>query len=132
VNVWEVFPALASSDTTPTSQGIIQNQNFAINSQGARARRGEVIQLYATGCGKTNPGTTDGRAPSALSPTIANTAAFVGNVPATVQFSGAHPQFPGVCQINVVVPDQAFITGQTPLFVTVGGIASNSVSVWIQ
>jgi uncharacterized protein (TIGR03437 family) len=132
VNVWEVFPALASSDTTPTSQGIIQNQDFAINSQTARARRGEIIQIYATGCGKTNPGTQDGRAPTALSPTIARTTAFVGNIEATVQFSGAHPQFPGVCQINVVLPNQPFITGQTPLFVTVNGIASNSVSVWVQ
>jgi uncharacterized protein (TIGR03437 family) len=132
VNIWEVFPALASSDTTPTSQGIIQNQNFSINNQSSRAARGEVIQLYATGCGVTNPSVTDGLAPAALSPTVAKTEAFVGNLPAVVQFAGAHPQFPGICQINVTVPNQAFVTGQVPLFITVGGIASNSVSVWIQ
>ncbi len=132
VNIWEAFPAMASSDTTATSQGIVQNQNFSINNQSSRAGRGEIIQIYATGCGRTGPATTDGLAPTALSPTIAKTEAFVANLPAVVQFSGAHPQFPGICQVNVLVPDQAFVTGQTPVFITVGGIASNSVSVWIQ
>jgi len=132
VNIWEIFPALASSDTTPTSQGIVQNQNFAINSQSARANRGDIIQIYATGCGRTNPIAVDGLAPIALSPAVARTEAFVANLPAVVQFAGAHPQFPGVCQINVTIPNQPFVTGQIPLFITVGGIASNSVSVWVQ
>lgn len=132
VNIWEAFPALASSDTTPTSQGIVQNQNFSINNQNTRAARGEVIQVYATGCGATNPGLTDGVAPTVLSPAVAKTEAFVANLPATVQFAGAHPQFPGICQVNITVPNQAFVTGQVPVFITVGGIASNSVSVWIQ
>ncbi len=132
VSVWEAFPALASSDTTPTSQGIIQNQDFGINSESRRAARGEVIQLYATGCGATNPVLTDGAAPSVLSPVVAKAEAFVANLPATVQFAGAHPQFPGICPVNVVVPNQAFVSGQVPLLITVGGIASNSVSVWIQ
>jgi uncharacterized protein (TIGR03437 family) len=132
MQVWDIFPALASSDTTPTSQGIIQNQDFSINSRTSRASRGQIIQIYATGCGRTNPVSVDGSAPTALSPAVARTEAFVGNLPAVVQFSGAHPQFPGICQVNVVVPDQAFVTGQVPLFITVGGIASNSVSVWVQ
>jgi uncharacterized protein (TIGR03437 family) len=132
VNIWEVFPAMASSDTTPTSQGIVQNQDFGINNQSSRARRGEIIQIYATGCGRTGPATTDGLAPTALSPAVAKTEAFVANLPAVVQFSGAHPQFPGICQVNVTVPDQAFVTGQVPVFITVGGIASNSVSIWVQ
>jgi uncharacterized protein (TIGR03437 family) len=132
VNIWEVFPALASSDTTPTSQGIIQNQNFSINNQSSRAGRGEVIQIYATGCGLTSPAVADGLAPAVLSPAVGKTEAFVGNLPAVVQFAGAHPQFPGICQVNVTVPNQAFVSGQVPLFITVGGIASNSVSVWVQ
>jgi uncharacterized protein (TIGR03437 family) len=50
---------------------------------------------------------------------------------AVVQFAGAHPQFPGICQINAVVPDRAFITGQVPLYVKVGGVPSNLVSFWV-
>jgi len=132
VNIWEVFPALASSDTTPLSQGIIQNQNFSINTASSRSARGEIIQLYATGCGRTAPVSVDGLAPAALSPSVATAHAFVANLPAVVQFAGAHPQFPGICQVNVTIPNQPFVTGQVPLFITVGGIASNSVSVWVQ
>ncbi len=132
VNIWEIFPALASSNTAAIPQGIIQNQDFGINSQSARARRGEIIQIYATGCGRTNPASQDGLAPAQLSPTVATTEAFVGNLRATVQFSGAHPQFPGICQVNVQVPDQPFVTGQVPLFLTIGGISSNPVAVWVQ
>jgi uncharacterized protein (TIGR03437 family) len=132
VNVWDVFPALASSEATPASPGIIQNQNFTINTSSSRAARREIIQLYATGCGRTSPASTDGLAPTALSPVTGRTEAFVGNISATVQFSGAHPQFPGICQVNIVVPDRSFITGQVPVFITVDGIASNSVSVWVQ
>jgi uncharacterized protein (TIGR03437 family) len=132
VNIWEIFPALAAADSSPSSPGIIQNQDFSINRPNTRARRGEIIQVYATGCGRTNPVLADGAAPTALSTSVARTEAFVANLPATVQFSGAHPQFPGICQVNIVIPDQPFVTGQTPLFITVGGIASNPVSVWIQ
>ncbi len=132
VNIWEAFPALASSDTTPTSQGIIQNQDFSVNSQAARGRRGEILQLYATGCGATNPAVTDGAPPAALSPSVLPVTANVGGVDATVQFAGAHPQFPGICQINVVVPDRPFVTGQVQILVSVSGIVSNPVSAWIQ
>ncbi len=132
VNIWEAFPALASSDTTPTSQGIIQNQDFGINNTSTRARRGEIIQLYATGCGATNPAVTDGVPPAVLSSSVLTVTANVGGVDATVQFAGAHPQFPGICQINIVVPDRPFVTGQSQVLVSVGGIVSNPVSVWIQ
>jgi uncharacterized protein (TIGR03437 family) len=132
VNIWEAFPALASSDTTPTRQGIIQNQDFSINSQAQRAQRGQIIQLYATGCGATNPVSVDGRPPTALSPAVLETKASISGIETPVQFSGAHPQFPGICQINVVVPNQAFVTGQVQVIVSVGGIVSNPVSVWVQ
>lgn len=132
VNIWEAFPALASSDTTPTSQGIIQNQDFSVNSQNARGRRGEILQLYATGCGATSPAVSDGLPPAALSPTVLPVTANVSGIDATVQFAGAHPQFPGICQINIVVPDRPFITGQVQILVSVSGIVSNPVSAWIQ
>jgi uncharacterized protein (TIGR03437 family) len=132
VAVYDIGPGLASSDTSPTRQGIIQNQDFAINSQSAPARRGSVIQLYATGCGATQPATQDGRPPAALSPAVAATKAFVSWAEAPVLFAGAHPQFPGICQVNITVPSNAFISGQVPVFVTVNGVASNPVSFWVE
>jgi uncharacterized protein (TIGR03437 family) len=133
VNVWPVGPGLASSNPAdPTRPGIIQNQNFSINSSGARAARGSILQVYSTGCGATEPAVQDGVPPTGLSSAKAMVEAWVSVEPAAVQFAGAHPQFPGICQVNVVVPDKSFITGQVPVYITVNGIASNPVSVWIQ
>lgn len=130
VNVWEIAPGLASSDSTPNRQGIIQNQDFTINSQNQRARRGQIIQIYATGCGATNPVVQDGAPPSVLSPSTAQVKAYILDE-AAVQFAGAHPQFPGICQVNATVPEKA-ISGMNPLMITVNGVASNPVSVWVE
>jgi uncharacterized protein (TIGR03437 family) len=132
VNIWEAFPALASSYTAPASQGIIQNQDFSVNSQNARGRRGEILQLYATGLGAVSPAVADGAPRAGLSRTLLPVTANVSGIDATVQFAGAHPQFPGICRINIVVPDRPFITGQVRILVSVSGIVSNPVSAWIQ
>jgi uncharacterized protein (TIGR03437 family) len=131
VNVFEVAPGLAA-DTSPTRQAIIQNQNFATNSQNAPARRGEVIVIYATGCGATQPAQQDGVPPAELSRAVAGVEVRISVEEAVVQFAGAHPQFPGICQVNAVVPNQPYITGQTPLYVQVGGVSSNLASFWVE
>lgn len=132
VNIFDVGPALASSDATAARQGIVQNQDFSVNSQGAPARRGEIIQIYATGCGAVAPSVPDGTPPPGLARTVAPVRVFVSVEEAAVQFAGAHPQFPGICQINAIVPDRPFISGQVPLSFLVNGIESNAVSIWVQ
>jgi uncharacterized protein (TIGR03437 family) len=132
VEVFSVGPSLAASASTAARPGIVQNQDFAVNSQSARAKRGEVIQLYATGCGVTNPASPDGAPPTALSRAVATVKGFISTVPAVVQFAGAHPQFPGICQVNLTVPSQPFVTGQVPVTITVNGVASNVVTVWVE
>jgi uncharacterized protein (TIGR03437 family) len=131
-NVYSWGPGLASSDPAGTQQGIIQNQDFSVNSSTRRARAGEVIQIYATGCGAVNPQVQDGTPPTGLAPTVAPVRVFVGNDEARVEFAGAHPAYPGLCQINATVPAGSRVTGATPVFFTVNGIASNPVIVWMQ
>ena len=133
VIVWDVGPGLAVSNPAPASmQAIVQNQDFSVNGSSAPARRGEVIQIYATGCGQTNPGLPEGEPPAQLSPAVANVQVFVANERANVLFAGAHPLFPGVCQINAAVPEKPYITGQTPLYFTVNGLPSNQVLFWVE
>lgn len=131
VLVYDFGPALASSNPQ-TLQAIAQNQNFAVNGPEAPARRGEIVQLYATGCGKTDPATQDGVPPAELSRATADVKVFFGPVAGTVQFAGAHPQFPGICQINAVIPDRAFLTGRVPVYFTVNGIPSNPLAIQVQ
>ncbi len=76
VKVYDIAPGLASSDTSPRRQGIIQNQDYAINGPAAPARKGEVIQIYATGCGAVQPAVQDGAPPAGLSSAVAAVSAL--------------------------------------------------------
>lgn len=131
VNVWDVFPALATRNADATRPGIILNQDNQINLN-VPAARGSVIQLFATGCGPTNPPALDGTPSGAAAPTVFPVKAWVSVVEAVVQYAGAQPQFPGLCQVNIVIPNQPFITGNVPLYITANGIASNPVTVRVQ
>ena len=133
VLVWDFGPGLAVSNPAPNSlQGILQNQDFATNGENARARRGEAIIIYATGCGQTQPGLPDGAPPSQLSRAAGSVEVFVANDKADVQFAGAHPLYPGICQINAVVPNKAYLSGRVPLYFTVNGLPSNQVTFWVE
>lgn len=132
VNVYEFAPGLASSDTSPARQGILLNQDNSVNSQAQRARRGEVIQLYATGCGATNPASQDGVPSTAAAPAAATVKAYIATIEIPIQYAGAQSQFPGICQVNAVLGSQAFITGQVPVTITVNGIPSNQVTLWVE
>jgi uncharacterized protein (TIGR03437 family) len=80
------------------------------------AKRGDVIQLYVTGLGlATDDGTAAGAplpdaelAPASGVPlyrTVAQPTVLFGDQEAAVLFSGLAPNFAGLYQINVTVPD---------------------------
>jgi hypothetical protein len=75
--------------------------------------RGRDIEIYGTGQGA-----------GAVS-------VFVGKDLAEVTYSGAHPAFPGLWQLNVRAPDSV-LAGEVPVFAAVGGAASNAVVVLIK
>ena len=77
--------------------------------------RGQAGYFYATGLGVLSPPVADGdggeeppvvnHLAAPLSVLIAS--AQAGSVPATIQFEGQAPGFPGVDQINIVIPQSA-------------------------
>lgn len=118
----------------PGQPGAVLNQDSRLNGEGTRVRRGEVIQIFATGQGNTDPAVADGT-PGPLQPLAQTPVApkvFIGAEQAEVFFSGLSPQFPGLWQINVKVPADAGVSGQMPLFVVIGGRASNPVTIWVE
>ena len=132
VHVYSVGPGLAALTAAPSRPGIVQNQDSAVNGPNAAARRGEIVQIYATGCGAVTPAIQEDRPPTALASASADVRVYFLDHEVRPQFAGAHPQFPGICQINANVPDARGVTGQVPVYVTVNGIASNPVSIWVQ
>lgn len=111
-------------------QGAILNQDFSVNSISARAKRGDVIQIYGTGQGALQTPVVDGAAPSSFALSAIPPKVYIGDVETTVQFSGV-VGYPGFWQINAVVPDRPFITGPTPVVVLLNGVQSNQSTFWV-
>jgi uncharacterized protein (TIGR03437 family) len=91
------------------------------------AAPGSLIIVYANGLGAVTPTIGDGAAPGSVL-TTANTPPVVtiGGVSAQVAFAGLSPQFPGVYQLNVIVPASAPTGSAVPIQVQVNGISSPS------
>jgi uncharacterized protein (TIGR03437 family) len=91
------------------------------------AKIGDVVIIYATGLGPVTPNVSDGAIPPAgtTAHTIHQPTVLFGGHSAVIQFSGLSPQFVGVYQLNVVVPD-IVPRDNVPLQLSLGGIATSS------
>lgn len=111
----------------------VLNQDGRVNSASNPARRGQVIQIYATGSGAVTPQPADGAAAASdpLSKTPEDPAVFVGGRLAAIQFTGLAPGFVGVWQINAVIPADG-PTGRDVSLVVLQDVLSNVLTVTIE
>jgi uncharacterized protein (TIGR03437 family) len=124
---------LAGSENPP--RGAILNQDgVTVNSAATPAPRGSVIIIYATGPGAFERPVPDTAAnPGEINRTVSTPQVFIGGVEAEVLFSGRAPGLvSGAWQMNVRIPDRAFLRGQVVLQVFQDGVDSNEVSVFVQ
>ena len=93
------------------------------------AKPGDTIIVLATGLGLVIPPLASGSAPGAtLTQTIIKPTVLIGGVDAPVSFSGLSPQFVGVNQLNVVVPNVA--PGVVSLQINQGGrLSTDKVTI---
>jgi uncharacterized protein (TIGR03437 family) len=69
------------------------------------AKVGDTLAILATGLGAVTPADGNGAASlDALRTTVATPVVLIGGAQAAVPFSGLSPQFPGINQVNVIVP----------------------------
>lgn len=116
---------------TSTAGGLILvtalNSSSAVITISNPARPGEIVTIYGTGFGATNPVVASGSVPPATPvPVTASVTATVGGKSAVVAFAGLAGQVGiGVNQINLKVPD-GLIGGNLPVVVTAGGVNSQT------
>ncbi len=128
-------PALFTSDFSNFRKpGAVLNQDGSLNSRENPARRGERIQIFATGYPELAVPVEPGSAPPAgtLARTRSTPRVLIGQWDMQVEFSGASPEFPGLWQINALIPAAAGIEKLMPLAILEGGRVSNAVSVWVE
>jgi len=88
------------------------------------SKPGEVIFILGTGLGAVDVGIADGAASGdALRYTAVKPRVLIGGASAQVLFYGLSPQFVGVNQLNVIVPD-GIDPGTVPLQISIGGVTS--------
>jgi uncharacterized protein (TIGR03437 family) len=110
---------------------VVQNQDFTINTGANPARPGSVIIVYMTGQGAVdNPVATGAPASgNPLSQARLPVTAAIGGRTAEVLFAGLTPGFVGLLQVNLRVP--LLSSGDYPVVVTIGGVASNSAVITV-
>jgi uncharacterized protein (TIGR03437 family) len=87
---------------------------------------GDAIIIYATGLGQVDNTPADGAIlPTGLAHTLNTPTVLVGGMSAQVLFSGLQPQFVGVNQVNIVIPNVP-PGNAVPLQIQMGGITSPS------
>lgn len=87
------------------------------------AKPGEIVSIYAIGCGPVNPATPAGTIASAAT-ALQNPPTFkFGSATATLQYAGLVSGLVGLYQFNVVVPNVP--AGDVPITLDIGGVSAN-------
>lgn len=117
-------PAIFTAGSEPNGiASALIARNGSIITAANPINAGEYVELFLTGLGATT--TRDGLDWANQVPTVQ-----VGGKDCAVSYAGRAPRFPGLDQINCVVPTG--VTGTVALTVTSGSRASNTVKLPVQ
>jgi uncharacterized protein (TIGR03437 family) len=97
------------------------------------AKQGQVIQLYLNGLGPVNnqPASGDPAPSSPLATCKGEPSVSIGGKTATSSFCGLAPGFPGLYQINALVPT-GLTAGSQGITVSIGGQTSKTSNIVVQ
>lgn len=101
----------------------------------APATQGDVVQVFATGMGATQPAVATGLPSPSTEPlarVVTPVTATVGGLAAQVQFAGLAPGFVGLYQVNVQIPAGVVPGPAVPVVLLQNGVSSNTVSIALQ
>ncbi|MBS0279164.1 MAG: hypothetical protein JSR81_16195 [Proteobacteria bacterium] len=129
-------PGVFTFDQSGKGQAIVvDGANPALIATPANpVARGGVAVIYAEGLGAVNQPVVAGTAAPVdpLARVVNTMAVTIGGRPAQVLFAGLTPGFTGLYQVNVTVPADAAPGNAVPVVVTVGGQASNAVTMAVR
>ena len=133
VQVAAVAPGVFTADASGRGQALAINQDGSRNGSAHPTAAGQVLTLYVTGEGQTNPPGVDGSIATTPAPSpVGAVSVTIGGAPAQVQYAGGVPGLiAGLMQVDVIVPDRVF--GTLPVIVSVARVASQpGVTVVVQ
>jgi uncharacterized protein (TIGR03437 family) len=128
-------PGIFTSNQQGTGQGIIlKSDQVTLAQAGTPASIGETIVIYCTGLGPVSPAIAAGTPPpsSPLSSTTSPVTLTIGGQAAQVTFSGLTPGYPGLYQINAIVPSGVTSGNAVQVTVQVAGQTSPPVTMAVK
>jgi uncharacterized protein (TIGR03437 family) len=128
-------PGIFTLDSTGRGAGIFLKAGGSVVTAANPATRGSVVSFYAVGMGPVSPPLNTGepgRTTDPLNRTTTQPRVFFDNLEGAVSYSGAAPGFAGLYQVNVQVPAGLSPASNIPVSMTIGGVASNRVSIPVQ
>lgn len=129
VPVAPTAPALFVNPDDRT-RALVINPNGKVNSVADPAQPGDVVVLYATGEGQTDPPGVDGKPADAPYPHPAAPVELkIDGQNADILYAGAAPGFAGLMQVNARVPANIVGSGLVSAQLFVGGVSSPSAKI---
>ena len=135
VNLAPYAPGIFATSGEGTGQGAIVDAGYRlVDSTNPATAGSSVVQIYCTGLGPvSNQLATGAPSPSiSFAETTATPTVMIGGAPATVMFSGLAPGFVGEYQVNAEVPVASAKGSAVPVMISIGGVASNTVTKAVQ
>jgi uncharacterized protein (TIGR03437 family) len=139
VKVADAAPALFSTNGAGTGQGAVLIAGPEVVAApagtfpGSRpVQRGEFLEIFGTGLGAVSRYPFDGGTLSGLSITKTPAVTIGGAAATTVLYSGLTPGAVGLYQVNVQVPAGAATGDAVPVFISLSGVTSNSVTIAVR
>jgi uncharacterized protein (TIGR03437 family) len=130
-------PALYSIDASGTGPGAILNQDGTVNSAQTPASAGQVVVLFATGEGLTDPLQADGQVTPGVEPLPRprlKVTVTMGGVECPILYAGAPPGLvAGAMQVNVQLPSNVPAGERVPIVLSVGeALSPDTVTIAIR
>jgi uncharacterized protein (TIGR03437 family) len=120
----------AENDTTP---GIVANPSVVPGA--TPAKPGDIVSLFGTGFGATNPRAVAGQIPSAQASLTNNVTVQIGGVtlaPSDVLYAGLSPgSISGLYQFNVRIPAST-PNGDIAVAISIGGVPTQTATIAVQ
>jgi uncharacterized protein (TIGR03437 family) len=140
MNIAPFAPGIFTLNLAGSSQGAVMLANTVLfaapqSVPGSQpVNPGQVISIYCTGLGTVSnqPATGTAAPGNPLSSTPTTPTVTIGGIAAQVSFSGLAPGFVGLYQVNVQVPSGTPAGSAVPLILSIGGVASNTVTIAVQ
>ncbi len=137
VSIVPAAPGIFTTTQSGQGQAILFSLTGQIATPTNPISRGATAVLYTTGLGALLPGVADGAA-SPVSQSIATPTVWIGvpngKITAEVLYAGQAPDYPGVNQINIVIPEGVAAGNAIPLQIQTadGSLTPSNVTIAIQ